>query len=412
MTMTTTTDDVALIVTGPHGFSGAQQIMSGIIYELSREGLCVHYIGFERPFRFRTNDADQIAFHTVKDISSGAIGDLKPIKSSDVLAVFTIAEQMTDLAIKLHSTGSRLILWGVYMFPYGHAAWLSKRTLTEMGLPADLWLTPAGSDMWEIGPQVRNTTKGILGSSEVSVLITYTRQFADEITTMYELNRPFVTAYPILDFSRFHAASAAERAQARKVLQVRESELLISSHSNMRPVKMPEAVIDIAAAVAERTDRQITLAMVGPKIAFPTRKRSRNFRLIQTGVVDRVEEVLRAADVELNCSFHDSFNLSLAEAMACGVPCVSTDVVGIGQEILASECGLLFSCVRSSDGKNRCSFDFESAVNCVLTLVNSERLRRRMSKNASAHARRVFHRDSVISSYCEIIHNTEAREEC
>jgi glycosyltransferase involved in cell wall biosynthesis len=47
------------------------------------------------------------------------------------------------------------------------------------------------------------------------------------------------------------------------------------------------------------------------------------------GAAQRVEEWLRAADVFVFPTENEAFGLSLAEAMACGLPCVTTRVGGL-----------------------------------------------------------------------------------
>jgi glycosyltransferase involved in cell wall biosynthesis len=47
------------------------------------------------------------------------------------------------------------------------------------------------------------------------------------------------------------------------------------------------------------------------------------------GATQRVEDWLRAADVFVFPTENEAFGLSLAEAMACGLPCVTTRVGGL-----------------------------------------------------------------------------------
>jgi glycosyltransferase involved in cell wall biosynthesis len=48
------------------------------------------------------------------------------------------------------------------------------------------------------------------------------------------------------------------------------------------------------------------------------------------------------ADLAINTSLHDSFNLSLAESMACGLPILTTNTVGISELPGVSNAGLFF----------------------------------------------------------------------
>jgi glycosyltransferase involved in cell wall biosynthesis len=52
-----------------------------------------------------------------------------------------------------------------------------------------------------------------------------------------------------------------------------------------------------------------------------------------TGAVDRVEDWLRAADLFVFPTENEAFGLSLVEAMACGLPAVTTKVGGLGDYV-------------------------------------------------------------------------------
>ena len=53
-------------------------------------------------------------------------------------------------------------------------------------------------------------------------------------------------------------------------------------------------------------------------------------RLLFAGAVTRVEDWLRAADVFVFPTENEAFGLALVEAMACGLPAVTTEAGGIG----------------------------------------------------------------------------------
>lgn len=59
-----------------------------------------------------------------------------------------------------------------------------------------------------------------------------------------------------------------------------------------------------------------------------------NGRVRFTGAVDNVQDWLRAADAFVFPTENEAFGLSLAEAMACGLPCVTTAVGGLGDFVV------------------------------------------------------------------------------
>jgi glycosyltransferase involved in cell wall biosynthesis len=62
-----------------------------------------------------------------------------------------------------------------------------------------------------------------------------------------------------------------------------------------------------------------------------------------TGLLEgrKKKEVLEEADIFVLPSYHESFGIAVAEAMAYGLPVVITDAVALGEDVLAADAGLV-----------------------------------------------------------------------
>jgi glycosyltransferase involved in cell wall biosynthesis len=349
--------------------------MSQTLREFAGLGYHVTYVGAQQPFLFRFLDAAGVQFCVCPPLVGGAIRKDGAVRSADVLSVAQLAEAMIDRAQHAIRSGSRVIFWACYLFPYGFAALHARFHLMQQGDAATLWLTPTGSDVWEIGPQLQRVTESLLNSPLVDAVTAYTDQFASEIVSRYGLKRPVRTIPPGLDWNRFDGLKDAARFAARRTLELPDGAFVIISHSNMRPIKRPEDVIAMADILARRATRPVVLLMLGPvrqdlvKTPDPG-----GVDVRWLGVRERVEEIIVAGDVELNCSTHDSYNLSLAEAMCCGLPVVTSNVVGIAPEIGAARAGYLFSLPSTRPSVSECP-DRIAAVEYLLTLCEDEHKR-------------------------------------
>jgi glycosyltransferase involved in cell wall biosynthesis len=362
--------------------------MSQTLRDFADMGYGVTYVGAQRPFLFNFLNHEGVEFCLPKCLSGGAIRQDGAVRSDDVLLAPRFAEAMIQCALQKASLGHKIVLWGCYLYPYGLAALLARSAFLQRERPANLWLTPTGSDVWEIGPQLQNLTEWLLNSRLVDAITAYSEGFAAEIVGRYHVERPVKTIAPVLDWRRFEALDCTARSSARQLLNLPSDAFVIVSHSNMRPVKRPEDVIMTADALARTTPRPIVLLMIGPvreDLVGVSRATACEVRWL--GVRERVEEFVAAGDVELNCSTHDSYNLSLAEAMSCGIPVVTTDAVGIAAEVHASGGGFLFPA--QPIGRNG-SIVSDSAIRFLVRLCEDEQARAAAGARARKWASAAF----------------------
>lgn len=392
-----------IVATGPTGFAGAGQILIQTLHELSRINCETVFVGAEIPYPMKSVRRGDIDVKLVTDVQSGAIGEGRAIRSQDILLSFSLAEKISTFVLDIPpEQHQQIVIWGTYLVPYGYAALLAKQMLKRLGLPCALWLTPTGSDIWEVGPQLYNVTRHLLFSPDVDSVFSYTESFSKEIIEKYSLNRLVESIFPMLDFERFHPVAEQARLAYRQTLGISESSFVICSHSNMRPVKHPDDVILVADAVAKELDRDVVLLMVGPEQKLEIEQTADNLLIMWPGIVADVERFLWVSDVELNLSSHDSFNLSLAEAMACGLPCISTNIVGIATEISKSKGGFLFEYsprMRNTSIHSR----YKDLIQQMLLLAKNDDLRQEVGTNASRHAFSVFNPNRILPKYTSML---------
>jgi glycosyltransferase involved in cell wall biosynthesis len=97
---------------------------------------------------------------------------------------------------------------------------------------------------------------------------------------------------------------------------------------------------------------------------------------------------LGSSDVFLIPSGNESFGLSALEAMACGVPVVSSDVGGLTELNVDGETGFVVP-----------MGDVEMLAAKTLQILTDDVLQKRMSGRALAHARTDFTQDRIVKKY-------------
>jgi glycosyltransferase involved in cell wall biosynthesis len=184
-----------------------------------------------------------------------------------------------------------------------------------------------------------------------------------------------------IDIERFRPVAAERKSQLRALLGLPAEPLLMIYTGRLALTKGVMMLIDVWGELAA-AHPQAHLVIVGTgRGSFDDCERQLNefiaahglgARVTLTGNVPNVHEYLQASDLFLFPSDYEGFGLSLLEAMAVGLPMVSTRV-GVTVEIAArGEFGIL---VPPQDRES-----FRQAVNCLIPDAA-----RRAGMGANAH---------------------------
>lgn len=142
-----------------------------------------------------------------------------------------------------------------------------------------------------------------------------------------------------IDVERFRLANQAERAGARAALGLPTDAVIVGMVARPDPMKDHEGFLRAIAAAAMNKDIRAIVAGVepGPRaMGMQAIAESLGIasRIVWAGPVADVRQVYAALDILCVASaYGEGFPNVLGEAMACGVPCVATDV-GDAIEIL------------------------------------------------------------------------------
>ena len=123
------------------------------------------------------------------------------------------------------------------------------------------------------------------------------------------------------------------RVLIRRELRVREESMLIGLVARYHPMKDHETFLQ-AAALLSQVYPTIYFVLVGdgvdesnPKLSELVEKFNLKARVLMLGGRKDIPKINAALDVAVNVSWRgEAFSNSLGEAMACGIPCVVTDV--------------------------------------------------------------------------------------
>ena len=242
--------------------------------------------------------------------------------------------QFVEAALKLRSLLKRENIQLVYSAqgPVSNClAWLGTRGQPEIKLVWSVRSSGAGPISYHNGWKdvlLSNMCRHVSGSIPLTISISEAGLF-DRRARGWKCLKG-VVIHNGIDVSEFRS-DPEERVRVRAEWGIRENERLIGLVGRLAPVKGHPTFLRAAALLSrEQTDVRFVCVGDGPQ-PYPNQLKKLSTeldltgRLLWAGNRKDMRAVYNALDIVCSPSYSEGFNNVIAEAMACGVPCVVTD---------------------------------------------------------------------------------------
>jgi N-acetyl-alpha-D-glucosaminyl L-malate synthase BshA len=218
---------------------------------------------------------------------------------------------------------------------------------------------------------------------------TVSRFLREKTLTNYNIQKEIEVIYNFIDIDKFKPNKSVE---FRKHIAANNEKILVHT-SNFRVVKRVIDTIKILDKVKKEIPAKLLLVGDGPdrsECERLTRELNLQKDVIFLGKQDGLTEILNAADLFLMPSQSESFGLSALEAMACGIPVVSSSVGGLPELNIHNETGYI-----AEIG------DTERMAKYAIELFTNEKRYNSFSKNARDRAVKNFDKNLIVPKYVE-----------
>jgi glycosyltransferase involved in cell wall biosynthesis len=138
-----------------------------------------------------------------------------------------------------------------------------------------------------------------------------------------------------VDTSKYRPATAEELMALRSEFGFADSDVVLIAVASLKPLKRIDALLEVAAAIENRAVRVVVVGDGSERAsleALAARLRISD-RVLFAGMRDDVERLLRASDVFVLSSRTEAFPNVVLEAMATGLPVVTTDVGSVREMV-------------------------------------------------------------------------------
>jgi N-acetyl-alpha-D-glucosaminyl L-malate synthase BshA len=357
-------------------FGGSGVVGTELGKAMAAKGHQVHFITYSQPVRlgsFREN----IFYHEVA-VSDYPLFEYQPYETE-------LTSKMVDV-VKYEKLD---LLHVHYAIPHASAAFMAREILRSQGISIPFITTLHGTDITLVGKD-----------PSFEPVITFCINQSDAVTAVSESLRQstyehFATTREIHVIPNFVVPADAESATYKQMRckYALPDEKILCHVSNFRKVKRVEDVVAIFAKVNEKIPSKLILVGDGPE-RYSIEKLCREYdicdRVIFIGKVRDTAHVLEIADIFLLPSETESFGLAALEAMAVGVPVISSNAGGIPEVNEHGVTGYL-----SNVG------DVEDMVQNTLAILSTEHMLNTFKENALKRSHD-FHLEKILPMYEKI----------
>lgn len=292
---------------------------------LAEKGHEIHFITSGIPFRLN-KIYPTITFHQV-EVNSYSVFQYAPY---DIALANKMAEVIVDQQLD--------VLHVHYAIPHAVCAILAKDMAnSDIGIVTTLH----GTDITVLGYDSSLTGAIKYGIEKSDVVTAVSNSLSKETMDLIGPNKEIETIYNFIDEREYTKKDAGN---LKELLGIKAHEKVVIHVSNFRKVKHVPDIVTSFKLIHQNVPAKLLLVGDGPEkhpIMESIKGTSIENDVLFLGKQESLSELYAIADLMLLLSEKESFGLVLLEAMACGVPCIGTNVGGIPEVITNGENGYL-----------------------------------------------------------------------
>ncbi len=308
-------------------FGGSGVLATELGKALAEKGHSVHFITYQLPVRlsgFFTN----IFYHEVR-VPHYPLFDYPPYET-------TLASTMVDVVIN----NDLDLLHVHYAIPHASAAYMAKQILKKKGKDIPVITTLHGTDITLVGKDKTFEPVVTFSINESDAITAVSHNLRKETYHSFQIEKEIEVIHNFVDVKRFDKKPLDA---FRKVLAP-NGERIIAHASNFRKVKRVNDIIHIFDQINKAVPSKLLMVGDGPD------RPGAEELCRELGICDDVrflgkqqemEEILAISDLFILTSEYESFGLSALEAMAAGVPVLSSNAGGIPEINIHGETGYM-----------------------------------------------------------------------
>ena len=308
-------------------FGGSGVLATELGLELSKKGHQVHFITYRQPVRLELLNSN-VHFHEV-NVPDYPLFHYQPYE-------LALSSKLVDM-VKVHKID---VLHVHYAIPHAYAAYMAKKMLHEEGIKIPIVTTLHGTDITLVGSHPFYKTAVTFSINQSDAVTSVSQSLKEDTQRLFNTQKDIKVIPNFIDIDKYKT----NFKDCDRDLLALPTERVITHVSNFRPVKRISDVIEVFYKVQKEVPSKLMMVGEGPE-----RKQAEQLcktygiedKVVFLGNSNEVDKILCYSDLFLLPSETESFGLAALEAMASGVPVISSNSGGIPEVNIEGVSGYL-----------------------------------------------------------------------
>jgi len=296
-------------------FGGSGVVATELGIELSKRGHEIHFITYKQPVRLELL-SNNVHYHEV-NVPEYPLFHYQPYE-------LALSSKLVDM-VKLHGIE---ILHVHYAIPHAYAAYMAQKMLREDSIYVPIVTTLHGTDITLVGSHPFYKPAVTFSINKSDAVTAVSQSLKEDTLRLFDIKNNINVVTNFIDISKYNY----HFTDCQRDMMADENEKIITHISNFRPVKRIDDVINIFYNIQKEMPAKLMMVGEGPE-----KEKAEQLcealgiaeKVIFFGKSHEIDKILCFSDLFLLPSETESFGLAALEAMASGVPVISSNTGGI-----------------------------------------------------------------------------------
>lgn len=308
-------------------FGGSGVVATELGLALAENGHEIHFITYKQPVRLELLSKN-IHFHEVT-VPEYPLFHFQPYE-------LALSSKLVDM-VKLHKID---ILHVHYAIPHAYAGYMAKKMLEEENIFIPMVTTLHGTDITLVGSHPFYKPAVTFSINNSDVVTSVSKSLKEDTLHLFDIKKEIHVVPNFIDIPK----KINSFTECQRDLMAEPHERIITHVSNLRPVKRVKDVIEIFDRIQQKIPAKLIMVGEGPEREVCERlcaEKGIEEKVLFLGNSNEVDKILCFTDLFILPSEKESFGLAALEAMACGVPVISSNSGGLPEVNIEGVSGFL-----------------------------------------------------------------------